>query len=552
MRATLLALLALLALAGPAGAQPSAAGSTAPDPNVLTTPSSEVEPPPGYRLSALGAIAIAERAPKIARLKRETPGAYSKAFLKGEEQWHVSTYRPRAGGDEEIGQVIVDDARGRVLEAWTGIQVAWTMARGYEGAFGRRANAPWVWLPLLALFLLPFLRPPFRLVHLDVLVLAAFSLSYLYFCRGEIGASVPLAYPPLVYLLVRGLMIARGRPAAAREPLRLLVGVGYLSIAIVFLLGFRIGLNVTSSNVIDVGYAGTIGADRIADGDGLYGRFPADNEHGDTYGPVNYYAYVPFEQSMPWRSGTWDDLPSAHAAAVAFDLLCVLLLFLLGKRLRGARLGYLLPYLWLTFPFTLVVSNSNANDSLVGGLVLLALLLAARPVARGAAIAAAGLAKFAPLAIAPLLATYRGGTRRTIVAFAVTAAVLLAPVVAVDGGLINFWERTLLFQAERESPFSIWGSYELDLLQKLVQIAGVGFALVVAYRPRERDLVSLCALSAAVLIALQLGISHWFYLYLVWFVGPLLAASLAEYGDPPSEADAAPARSTPPVPAAST
>ena len=31
--------------------------------------------------------------------------------------------------------------------------------------------------------------------------------------------------------------------------------------------GFRIGLNVTASNVIDVGYAGVIGADRIAHAD---------------------------------------------------------------------------------------------------------------------------------------------------------------------------------------------------------------------------------------------------------------------------------------------
>ena len=61
-----------------------------------------------------------------------------------------------------------------------------------------------------------------------------------------------------------------------------------------FLVGFRVGLNVADSNVIDVGYAGVIGADRIVDGDGLYGpRFTKDMEHGDTYGPVNYLAYVP-------------------------------------------------------------------------------------------------------------------------------------------------------------------------------------------------------------------------------------------------------------------
>jgi hypothetical protein len=529
----------------PAGAQDSAstAGSTAAggSPNVLTAPAVAGRPPPGWRMSAREAVAIAERVPKIARLRRAHARSYSRAYLKPAHRWQVSTYAPRAGPDREIGQVYLEDAGGRVLEAWTGIQVPWTMARGYPGAFGRRANAPYVWLPLLALFLLPFARPPWRLVHLDVLVLALFSLSYLFFCRGEIDLSVPLAYPPLAYLLVRVLLLARARGAprgqAPREPLRLAVTVGFLSIAIVFLLGFRIGLNVTSSNVIDVGYAGTIGADRIVDGQPLYGRFPKDNAHGDTYGPVNYVAYIPFEQLAPWDGRSWDDLPSAHAAAVAFDLLCVLLLWLLGNRLRGPRLGLLLPYLWLTFPFTLVVANANANDSLVALLVLAALLLALRPVLRGAALAAAGLTKFAPLALAPLLATFGPGERRTVsgrtvAGFAAAVVVLLAPVAILDGGLGNFFERTLRFQADRDSPFSIWGLWDLGAVQHAIQLAGVGLAIAVAFVPRRRDLVSLCALAAAVLIALQLGVSHWFYLYLVWFLPPLLAAVLGEYADP--------------------
>ena len=550
-------LLAAAPAAAPAQRANETAGSTTGAPGVLTAPAMPDRPPAGWRLSARRVIRAAEAHPRIAAVKRENPGSYSRAFLKEQRRWQVSTYRPaRRGGDpKELGQAFVDDRTGRVLEAWTGIQVAWSMARGYEGAFGRRANAPWVWLPLLALFLLPFLRPPYRLVHLDLLALASLSVSYLFFCRGEIGLSVPLAYPPLLYRLARLLLLARarGRPGgdAPRPPLNLLVTAGFLSIAIVFLLGFRIGLNVTSSNVIDVGYAGTIGADRIMDGDPVYGHFPKDNARGDTYGPVNYYAYVPFEQALPWTSGTWDDLPSAHAAGVAFDLLCVLLLWLLGRRLRGERLSLLLPYLWLTFPFTLVVSNSNANDSLVGALVLACLLLAGRPALRGAALAAAGLAKFAPLAIAPLLATYRHGTRGaavTTATFALAAAALLAPIALLDGGLGAFWERSVAFQAQRESPFSVWGYHDLGLPQKLVQAAGVLLALAVAFVPRRRDLVSLAALAAAVLIALQLGVSHWFYLYVVWFLPPLLVAVLGEF----SEADGGPARSSPPAPAAST
>jgi hypothetical protein len=184
----------------------------------------------------------------------------------------------------------------------------------------------------------------------------------------------------------------------------------------VFLTGFRVALNLTDGNVIDVGYASVIGADLLAGGHPLYGAFPVDNDHGDTYGPVAYAAYVPFEALWPW-SGSWDDLPAAHAAAMAFDLGSAALLWLTGRRLRDQALGLLLAYLWLAFPFSLLVVNSGANDALVALLVLSALLVAGR-VARGAAggalIGLAGLTKFAPLGLAPLFATYgaRGVRRR--------------------------------------------------------------------------------------------------------------------------------------------
>ncbi len=77
--------------------------------------------------------------------------------------------------------------------------------------------------------------------------------------------------------------------------------LAWLAAAIVVLVGFRVALNVVDTNVIDVGYAGVLGADRIADGNGIYGPgFSEDVPRGDTYGPVTYLAYVPFEQLLPW------------------------------------------------------------------------------------------------------------------------------------------------------------------------------------------------------------------------------------------------------------
>ena len=115
------------------------------------------------------------------------------------------------------------------------------------------------------------------------------------------------------------------------EGLRPVWPAAWLLVAALFLIGFRVGLNVADSGAIDVGYASVVGADRIAHGEPIYDNFPEDVSQGDTYGPVNYYAYVPFERIWPW-SGSWDDLPAAHGAAVVFDLATFALLILLGIR----------------------------------------------------------------------------------------------------------------------------------------------------------------------------------------------------------------------------
>jgi hypothetical protein len=189
------------------------------------------------------------------------------------------------------------------------------------------------------------------------------------------------------------------------------------------------------------------------------------------------------------------------------------------------------------------VLNSGANDALVAALVLGAFLCLDRPAARGALAVAAGFTKFAPLALVPLFVTF--GRRRwaSLVAATGIGLLLLAPV-ALGPGFSRFWDRTLGFQSGRTSPFSVWGLYGgLDWLQALLTAAAVGLALAVAVVPRRRDEITVAALGAAVLIALQLTVTHWFYLYIVWFLPLLLIALLARPGV--RAAGAAPARSTP-------
>jgi hypothetical protein len=432
-------------------------------------------------------------------------------------------------------QVYVDDLSGRVVQVWTGYQVAWTMARGYPGAFGRRSNALYVWLPLCVLFVVPFI--PWRrrptLLHLDLLMLLGFSVSLALFNHAQIGLSVPLVYPFLVYLLVRMLLLSFGK-GVPREPLRLLVPVQWLTLGLVFLLGLRVGLNVMNSNVIDVGYAGVIGATKLLHGHLLYGHWPSDNAYGDTYGPISYFAYVPFRLIFGWR-GRWDALPAAHAAAIAFDLLTVCGLYLLGRRIRGHGLGVVLAYAWVAYPFTLFTLSSNTNDALVAALLVFALLAISSAPARGALAAAAGLTKFAPFALAPLL--WRGvgrrpGIRPTIayaLAFIATVVVAMLPVL-LNSDLHYFWHDSIAYQASRDTPFSIWGLWGgLGAVQHLLQGAAVGLAIVVAFVPERRGVIEVAALGAAVIIALQLTTNYWLYPYIVWFFPLVITALFAAH-----------------------
>jgi hypothetical protein len=504
------------------------------------------------QISEAEAIRVAGRDSSAVK-ERELNGPLAPVANVVDGQWEVGYF---AAGDQ-VALVIVDRESGEVRESWTGHQVAWKMARGYSGAFGHKLNAPYVFLPLCVLFLLGLVdwRRPWRVANLDLLVLLGFGISHFFFNRAEIGVSVPLQYPVLLYLLGRALWIGfRGRG----DGLRPVWPAAWLLIAALFLIGFRVGLNIADSDAIDVGYASVVGADLAAHGEPIYDNFPDDVSQGDTYGPVNYYAYVPFELVWPW-SGSWDDLPAAHGAAVAFDLATFAFLILLGIRIRpgpaGRRLAATLGFGWAAFPYTAFALESNSNDTLVAALLAAMLLVLARPMARGALLALATFTKFAPVLMAPMLLSYRGqgapeedalrarssfsgvlirrnGRLAFIIGFIfVGVAVMAWP--AIDPGLETVYERTIGYQSGRDSPFSIWGQIpSLEPLRIAILAATAALSLLLAFVPRRKSLRQVAALAAALLIALQLTMQHWFYLYIVWFYPLLLVAMAAPASRP--------------------
>lgn len=492
--------------------------------------------PSGQRLSARRAIAAAEMAEAIQAERAETPAMRPHPYLRASCFWEIRYFVAEDGDTTQVAQALVSLHDGEVLEAWRDHQVEVKLARGYEGAVAGLAAAWWIWVPLCLLFVAPFFdfRRPFRLLHLDLLAIVALSASLAFFNRGEITTSVPLIYPPIAWLFARMMIIGLGG-ARVRGQLVPHAPIVWLAVGAIALVGGRIALNLADSTVIDIGLAGVVGADRIEAGEGLYdGDFTPEGVdlRGDVYGPFNYLSYVPFEQAFPW-SGEWDELPAAHAAAIAFDLLAALALLAVGWRLRGGRdgpaLGIALAYAWLACPWTLYAMNAAANDALVGALVAAALAALSWPALCGVLLALGAAAKFGPLALAPLFATGTGERRGRSMTLFTAAFVLIALAVTLpflpDGGFRELYDRTLGYQAARGSPFSIWGlAPSLEPLQDVTRVLAVVLGLAVALIPRRKTPVQIAALGAAVLIAIQVGAEHWFYFSLLWFLPLVFAA----------------------------
>jgi hypothetical protein len=556
-----LAAAALLALALVPVAQAATTRSTVTTtiPSTPALPATETTP----RTTERQAIALFLANGKVASwLKRYPPNPGTDAtFAQG--AWTVHVTSGRAG---EVATGKIDDGTGAVVEAWTGPQVAWKMARGYPGAFGgAKINSYLVWLSFCGAFLLGLAdwRRPFSLRNLDLVVLLSLSVSLWFFNRGNVFAAMPLAYPPLAWLLVRCVWIARRDRPSRGAPVW---PIWILAAATVFLAGFRIGLNVRASNVIDVGYSGVIGAQRILHGSSPYGHFPEEgtrpkcgpadadgevrdriqtngrcetaNPRGDTYGPVSYLAYIPGYAIFGW-SGKWDTLPAVHLTSILFDTLALIGLALVGRRFGGPRLAATLAFAWVAWPFTQYASSSNTNDAIAPALLVWGFLALTSPLARGAAVAVSGWTKFASLLLLPLWSGYpeaRRGRSLTVLGFALATAIVFFVLFLEPSpwhAARVFYDRTVSYQIGRDSPFSLWdwGQYHakglpnLKLVQHVLQALLLAGSLALGFVPRVRSPLRLAALTAAVLVGFELVLTHWFYLYLPWFF-PFVALAL--------------------------
>jgi hypothetical protein len=463
-------------------------------------------------------------------LSRHGPHSTDATYADG--KWTIHFYveesgpvggKPVGDGKKEIAQARVDDTSWVLDYVWVGDQVGWQMARGEYGAYGKQANYWWVWGPLALVFALAFIRTDrlFSLRNLDVVALLGFLVSHGFFRQGNVYEAVLLWYPPLIYLLLRTLLMGFGAGERVERtsnlPTPLLFGLAGLA------GGLVLGLNL-DARVIDVGYAGVVGADRILGGTIPYGNMPADVGTGDTYGPLNYLLYVPFVLLFGF-SGQWDFLPAAHAVTVFSFVAGGMALLFTGWKLAGPKVGAALLFSWAVFPYTLYSANNNTNDIVVAAAAAVGLATAASPIARGASVAAGSAIKLYPLILGPLWMMHDGAKRRPIAYFVLGGACVFMFtfwILLLDGHPFDaarlFYEKTIAFQSARETPWTIFSQVPaLGFLRRPLLAAVLFLAFFVAFRPRRRTMRRLAALSAALVIGFQLTANYWYYPYITWF-----------------------------------
>jgi hypothetical protein len=239
-------------------------------------------------------------------------------------------------------------------------------------------------------------------------------------------------------------------------------------------------------------------------------------------------------------SGRWDSLPAAHATAIGADLLVLIGLVLVGRRFGGSRLAATMTFAWVAYPFTAYVLNANTNDAFMPALLVWGFWLATSTPARGIFTALAAWTKFAALLVVPLWATYPRPSLRGLLHFVLAFAAVTLVVFGIlllepdlRDAVRVFWDRTLGFQLERDSPFSLWdwGQYhargipDLHAAQLVLQAGVLVLAGVAAAVPVRKGPLELAALTAAIVLGIELVLTHWFYLYLPWIL-PFVALAL--------------------------
>ncbi len=216
-----------------------------------------------------------------------------------------------------------------------------------------------------------------------------------------------------------------------------------------------------------------------------------------------------------------------------------------GRSVEVEEAGLRAALAWLAFPPLLITVSTGTTDPALAAMLAVAVLLWRRPALSTGMLAVAGWFKLAPFVLVPVaLAPLRG--RRlagAVAAIALVSLPLLGLLLALGGvhGPADM-VHAMSYQFTRGSMQSVWGALGIAGAQPFGQACVLGLiagsALLLRREPSlAADRRRMAALSAAILIGLQLSADYWAFLYLTWIV-PLLACSVLSQPAGAAAADA--------------
>ena len=428
------------------------------------------------------------------------------------------------------------------------------MARGYEGQFGHLLNAPYVWIPLALIFFLGLFdfRRPRRIAHLDLLVLLSFGIcsSSSTAARSASRCRSTTRRSSTCWRACSGSASAAARRAAAVAARD--AGSAVAAIVLIALPAADQHRRLRRDR------RRLRGRDRRRQdhprrADLRRGRVPRRQPLRRHLRPGQLLRLRPVRA----RAAVERRLGRARRRARRGDLLrpgdgrsaCSSSACACAAAGAGRELGILLAFAWVAYPYTTSRCSRTpttrwsprcwsgrwrCSRSRSPAARLLALAAMAEVRAAGAGAAVRG--RRARPARRRRRSERRGpakpargpapGDRCSSLALRRGDRAAARP----PGDRPRAWRRSSTARSQPDRPHlpvQHLGPGRRDPVAADGRLRRHGLlAAALAFVPRRRTLPQVAALAAAVLIALQLSVDHWFYLYIPWFFGAIAIALL--------------------------